>query len=325
MGGALDEPVGAIILKGFVHPDGSIKGDLLVGAGTARETFGSIHVALTDPTHLRVETQDFVRISQKQIADVPCNTRNPRRIDKEEAWLRGEVYLLFLDYGSADCWFYIGAVQGDARAQNAYAEGIRNAQGVPKDDDEAYFWTQMSAIQGWYKAACCRNADMSFAVQSDSVSVSPPSSYGGDVRNRRSLAISTSPPRRALVSSLREVWPVDLARALLVAGFLAVGQHLRFYFPLLLSLHDRQRMAQPFVLDHSCMRDTLVFVEGPVGKQVAVPPDLHRPVWEVIELDVFACKFFGDRSSFQDDLPAVVGQCELGTQRSAAHGDTGHR
>ena len=39
-----------------------------------------------------------------------------------------------------------------------------------------------------------------------------------------------------------EVWPIDVARTLLVPGLFLVGHGLRFELQILLRLHDRERM-----------------------------------------------------------------------------------
>ena len=60
------------------------------------------------------------------------------------------------------------------------------------------------------------------------------------------------------------------SRVLLVAGLLAVGQYLRLAFAILFSFDDRQRMAEPFVLDHCGVADTLVLAEDAIGKRVSL-------------------------------------------------------
>ena len=72
----------------------------------------------------------------------------------------------------------------------------------------------------------------------------------------------------------------------------------------LLRLDNRECMAQAFVLDHCSMGCALIFEEGAIGKHVAVPSGLRRPVCGLLELHVFAGKLFGGFVPFQDDLPA---------------------
>ena len=101
---------------------------------------------------------------------------------------------------------------------------------------------------------------------------------------------------------------VQIARTLLVAGLLAVGQHLDFQLLILLRFDDTERMPEAFVFHYSCVRDTLVFTEDAVGKQIALPSNLQWPVDEVVELYVLTRKALRKLRLLQDDLPAIVGR-----------------
>jgi len=47
-------------------------------------------------------------------------------------------------------------------------------------------------------------------------------------------------------------------------------------------------MAETLVLDDGGVSDTLVFAEDAIGKRVAFPANLKRPIAEVIDLDILA-------------------------------------
>ena len=70
-------------------------------------------------------------------------------------------------------------------------------------------------------------------------------------------------------------------------------------------------MPQPFVFDNGGVTDALVFAEDAVGKRVAFPSHLKRPIREVVNLYVLTCQFIRQITSLEDNLPAVIGESEL--------------
>ena len=55
----------------------------------------------------------------------------------------------------------------------------------------------------------------------------------------------------------------------------AIGQDLRLLLDLLLSLDDGKRVTEPFDLNHSGVRDTLLLAEDAEGKCGTFPAHLH--------------------------------------------------
>jgi len=70
-------------------------------------------------------------------------------------------------------------------------------------------------------------------------------------------------------------------------------------------------MTQALVLDDCGMAHTLVLAEDPIGKRVALPAHLERPVGEVVDLDILTRQLVGKLTPVQDDLTAVISEAEL--------------
>lgn len=73
------------------------------------------------------------------------------------------------------------------------------------------------------------------------------------------------------------------------------------------------------------MADTLILSKDAVGKQLPLPSHLKRAVCEVIDFDVLTCQAVRQITSFQDDLPAIVGHAELLTYVALFTDGTGCR
>jgi hypothetical protein len=75
--------------------------------------------------------------------------------------------------------------------------------------------------------------------------------------------------------------------------------------------HDRESVAQSYVLDDCGVADALVLAEDAVGKRDALPSHFKRSAAELIDVDILTGQLVCHFTSFQDDLPAIVGQAEL--------------
>ncbi len=105
----------------------------------------------------------------------------------------------------------------------------------------------------------------------------------------------------------------ELTWSFLIAGLLAVGFDFRLALQILLCLDDRKSMTESLVLNDGCGVDSLILVEGAVGKHTSLETHLQPPVSEVIQVDVLAGKPFAELAAIQDDLPAVVMEVKLCT------------
>ncbi len=106
-------------------------------------------LSLDDGDHLRIaDTQKFHRTSSREVREVSCENANPAHIGGEEAFYRSNAYFELKDLATANCWLRIGAMQGNARAQGAYAYALLHGRGIQQDIREAMVWAEKGAAQG---------------------------------------------------------------------------------------------------------------------------------------------------------------------------------
>jgi TPR repeat protein len=111
--------------------------------------WSSTTLSLDDADNLRIaETQKFHRTSAREVRDVNCENANPAHIGGEEAFYRSNAYFELKDLATANCWLRIGAAQGNARAQGAYAYALLHGRGIQQDIREATVWAEKGAAQG---------------------------------------------------------------------------------------------------------------------------------------------------------------------------------
>jgi TPR repeat protein len=105
-------------------------------------------LSIDDADHFRIaEIQKFHRTSTRQIQDVSCEEGNPHHIEGEDAFLRSNAFFELKDLVTSICWLRIGAIQGNAVAQGAYAFALLHGRGVAENIAEARIWAQKSADQ----------------------------------------------------------------------------------------------------------------------------------------------------------------------------------
>jgi TPR repeat protein len=115
-----------------------------------------------DPDHIEIEGAGILhRISHSSIHDIPCDPTNPSRVSGTEADLRGSIYEILEGYLIASCWYYIGAIQGNADSQAQYGASNFGLNGIPEDNAAAIYWTQKGAEQADYYAE--KNLSMLFS------------------------------------------------------------------------------------------------------------------------------------------------------------------
>jgi TPR repeat protein len=105
-------------------------------------------LSVDDADHFRIaDIVKYHRTSTRQVHDVACEDGNPQHVSDDEAFWRGNAFFELKDITRADCWYRIGAIEGDARAQASYAYALLNGRGVKQDLSEARVWAEKSAGQ----------------------------------------------------------------------------------------------------------------------------------------------------------------------------------
>ena len=105
-------------------------------------------VTVTDADHLRIGDEPaFQRASSRPVRELPCKEDNPQHVAADEAFLRAQAYWLLNDQPTSTCWYRIGALGGDARAEASYAAALARGTGIAPDLDQAELWARRSAAQ----------------------------------------------------------------------------------------------------------------------------------------------------------------------------------
>ncbi len=107
-------------------------------------------ITVGDPDHFRIaDKPPFQRIiTLSNSGDVPCEASNPLHVQAEYAMQRGRITHTLKDYKSSVCWFYVGAVAGNAEAQGLLGAYFREGFHVEKNLRLAFYWTEKSAEAG---------------------------------------------------------------------------------------------------------------------------------------------------------------------------------
>jgi hypothetical protein len=102
-----------------------------------------------DPDHFQIGNRPaFQRITMPLRNDIPCSSKNDAGIEAPWAGMRGRQAHDAKDFKTASCWFYVAAVQGDAKAQWFLAYYLHEGLGVTKDTAQAFQWARKSAENG---------------------------------------------------------------------------------------------------------------------------------------------------------------------------------
>jgi hypothetical protein len=118
------------------------------GAGTEI----TIPLILLSPDHFRLGDSVYIRYADSQLGDLPCDPRNGFHVQGSFANLRGAAALRAQSVETANCWFYVGAAQGDREAQRNFAISLYQGRGVKRDYRAALEWFQKAATQGDFQA-----------------------------------------------------------------------------------------------------------------------------------------------------------------------------
>jgi hypothetical protein len=112
----------------------------------------TVPLKILTPDHLQLGDAVYTRYSDSRQGDLPCNPRNPFHVLGSAAHARGLAALRANDFETANCWFYLGAAQGDPEAQRDFATSLHDGRGVDKDDRAAFEWYSKAAQQGDFRA-----------------------------------------------------------------------------------------------------------------------------------------------------------------------------
>jgi len=100
------------------------------------------------PDDLRLfDVHKIHRIRKIEVQDIPCDPANSAHVSGVDAFHRGNAYFLLNDLTTANCWFRVGAVEGNGYAQASYAYSLLHARGIAQNVKEAKVWAQRSAEQ----------------------------------------------------------------------------------------------------------------------------------------------------------------------------------
>jgi TPR repeat protein len=144
-------------------------------------------VTATDTDHFTIGTGwNYSRISRSAVRDMPCDVPNPSHVSGQEAYERGQLYFGLKDIPTADCWYYVGAMQGYALAQDSYGYALRKGRGVAQDSAWAFYWFRESAMQGDYLGA------LNLSQMFDAGEGTPPSAQRANYWDRRARVMDPS-------------------------------------------------------------------------------------------------------------------------------------
>ena len=106
------------------------------------------HFKMTDDKFLVIQNAAYRRVSSIAIPDVPCDARKPSQLSPEVALEIANIDARFNDWPSANCWYYLSAMAGNADAAASYGESLIKGRGIPKNLDQGTAWAQRSAMRG---------------------------------------------------------------------------------------------------------------------------------------------------------------------------------
>jgi len=140
----------------FLGFEGQYQGDAIAGRRLTRIAWKGQPAQWTeqtlivdDPDHAHfTDRPEIVRISPPRSDDAVCDGENSSRTKADFAWARA-IYAANHNAPTSiqACWAQISAMQGNPRAQDAFALFLRDGDGVPKNPAAALSWAQKSAAQ----------------------------------------------------------------------------------------------------------------------------------------------------------------------------------
>jgi len=108
-------------------------------------------VLLVSPDHVRIGAFDFVRYSDIPLADIPCDPNNPLHVEGDFAWLRSRPALKDKNQDLYLCWVRISALDGLRDGQSAWGYALLTGNGVPRDVNLGFQFTEKAAHQGDFR------------------------------------------------------------------------------------------------------------------------------------------------------------------------------
>jgi hypothetical protein len=118
--GATDslKPTGQAFIRGHFDPDvmtGTVEiAEYTGGFMITAPTWHATTLKIVDPDQMLLGTTKLIR--QPFPDNFPCEYHNPFHVKIDYALIRGEAVRKRQELKNAACWFYVSAVQGDARA-----------------------------------------------------------------------------------------------------------------------------------------------------------------------------------------------------------------
>ena len=106
-------------------------------------------------THPNGVSYTLQRVSKVPFRDIACDPRNLAQVTAQAALRRGYFFANARDQDTSNCWLYISAVLGSARAQALYGEQLRTGDRITKDSKQGVFWLQKAAMAGDSYAGTC--------------------------------------------------------------------------------------------------------------------------------------------------------------------------
>jgi hypothetical protein len=128
-----------------------VAGHSLLSALTASQpdSWSPGDLGVLDPDHVQIGKRPaFQRMTMPRVNDIPCESTNHFQVQGTWALFRGKQAHDAKDFAKASCWFYVAAVQGDAKAQWFLSYYLHDGIGAPKNVGQAFQWARKSGENG---------------------------------------------------------------------------------------------------------------------------------------------------------------------------------
>ena len=115
---------------------------------TDKGTWAPVTFAVLSPDHLKIGNTDYHRFVESMRHDVACDPENKQHVEHSAATQRGLDALKDKQMELAACWFRIGAMGGNRKAQSNLGISLLQGRGTQQNFEEAFQWFKKSAVQG---------------------------------------------------------------------------------------------------------------------------------------------------------------------------------
>ncbi len=142
--------MGSTMYFNGAYKDGRITGKTsMLAADGVNYVHSPADIKVIDADNLEISTGYALKRRSKPLgANVLCDPvrhRNLRSINTHAYADQDEEQS---DFGNAACWYYLSALQGDARAQGMIGVYLLQGKGVKLDAGQGFYWTKKGADQG---------------------------------------------------------------------------------------------------------------------------------------------------------------------------------